>query len=416
MVAEPVQATLETLGNCLNWTSSTINEQQHKFVHSDFYENVSQLLHVARPGSPPPPPPQYMLFGARRGLIHRHHRSFLIASILTIGIGASSFYFYSGHINSPTGRSRARRRAHKLANGARRDVILIIGSPTEPLTRLIALDFERRGFIVYLTLLDAKDVSYVETNPITDDIRHLNLSSGNCDEVISSYRQFLDQPVVPFEGATPHQMKLVGVVFAPSMYFPIGPVESISTSNWTRINDRLTLLASLLSGGLISLIRHHGSRTILLSSSIISDLNPPYQAPETLYQRSLQSLFTAFTREVGQHKLLVTQVRLGNLRSSNHATSHSRIASTVNSQVRSWDSSLRELYATGFSKSLQRSNPIRKSGGSGTPLVELYHTLFDLIYSTKRRNPSIVYCGTGARAYNLISRLLPESWIACLLG
>lgn len=414
MVAEPVQATLETLGNCYNWTSSAINEQQNKFVHSEFYENVSQLLLAAQPVSPPPSP-RYMLFGPRGSLIQYNQRKLVVASILSIGIGIGGIYYFSGLAKFPNGRSHAKRRAHKLVNGARRDVILIIGSPTEPLTRLIALDFERRGFIVYLTILDEKDASYVETNPVTDDIRYLNLSRDNCAEVIASFRQFLDQPVVPFVGADPHQMKLVGVVFAPTMHFPIGPIESISKSNWTRINDRITMFASILSGGLISLIRHHGSKTILLSSSIISDLNPPYQAPETLYQRSLQALFTSLTREIGQHKLLVTQVRLGNLRSSNHATSHSRIASTANSQVRSWDLSIRDLYANGFSKALQKSNPMRKSGGSGTNLVEMYHTLFDLIYS-KKRTPPIIYCGTGARAYNIISRVFPESWIAFLLG
>ena len=60
-------------------------------------------------------------------------------------------------------------------------MILIVGSPTEPLTRFIAIDFEKRGFIVYLTLLDNNDIKYIESNPISDGINYLNFNF-NCNE------------------------------------------------------------------------------------------------------------------------------------------------------------------------------------------------------------------------------------------
>ena len=81
-----------------------------------------------------------------------------LGAMLVVGLGA-----YRARTATPP---KARRRVPKLANGARRDVVLVVGSPTEPLTRLICLDFEKRGFIVYLTLLEANDVRYVESNQI----------------------------------------------------------------------------------------------------------------------------------------------------------------------------------------------------------------------------------------------------------
>ena len=45
---------------------------------------------------------------------------------------------------------RKKRRAKKASNGARLEVVVVAGSPSEPLVRSISLDLERRGFIVYI--------------------------------------------------------------------------------------------------------------------------------------------------------------------------------------------------------------------------------------------------------------------------
>jgi hypothetical protein len=47
-------------------------------------------------------------------------------------------------------RHRKKRRAKKAGNGARLEVVVIAGSPSEPITRSLSLDLERRGFIVYI--------------------------------------------------------------------------------------------------------------------------------------------------------------------------------------------------------------------------------------------------------------------------
>lgn len=413
MVAEPVQASLQALQYYYDRGLQTIHKLHQEILSSDLYGRISTAF-----GVPPLPPNSIPL---------PHHfltnkKVIAAASILTIGMGAVCFLPRST-LSYITGQSRPhrhhhpRRRSPKVSNGARKDVVLVIGLPTEPLTRLVALDFERRGFIVFLSLLDETDVNYIEANPITDDLKYLNLASEEDIEVtLSNYRKFLDQPVTPFPGAESHCMKLVGVVFAPSVYFSVGPIETIPASSWARLHGRLELFTRLMGAGLVALIRHHRSKTIYIGPSIISDLNAPFQAPQVVLQRSLEALFLCLARELSAHGLLVTQVKLGNLRSSSSqaSSSHSRIATAVSSQVRGWSLDMRQVYGNGFAHSVFKTNPMRKCGGSGTSLVQLYHLLFDLIYSEKR-NKSVVFCGTGARTYSIIAWLFPESFMARLL-
>ncbi|KAK6456391.1 uncharacterized protein RJT20DRAFT_128264 [Scheffersomyces xylosifermentans] len=422
MVAEPVQATLETLGYFYNLTSDFIATQQERIEKASPLDKLSGLdLHANSSNGF-----QMSLRKANASIWDRLCRNIgdnklKYLTILSIGLGGGTYWYYRKVYQDSASSERRqaakyKRRVPKLPNGARRDVILIVGSPTEPLTRLIALDFEKRGFIVYLTILDEKDYKYVESNPITDDINYLNLNdSFSYESQLTKFHQLLELPVIPFPGAGSHNLRLVAVVFAPSLYFPIGPIENISVPTWTKVTDRELLYLKLFSSGLISLIRNQQSKTILINTNIVSSLELPYHAPETIFQNHLKHLFTTLTREVRQHGLSVTQVRLGNLRlSTQRATSDSRIANLVNSEIRSWDEDIKELYADSFSKSQYKSNPIKSTGGKGTSLHELYHILFDLVYS-QRKNPTVVYCGTGARSYDIISTLLPTSWLEWFL-
>ncbi|KAK6202943.1 uncharacterized protein RJT21DRAFT_83597 [Scheffersomyces amazonensis] len=430
MVAEPVHATIETLSYLYGKASDFISTNHDNIVNSELFDQLSQLVNISQHDinihispSVRKPPPTRFVSGISENVKH-HKLQYL--TIFTIGLGTASYVWYEKvykpallhQSKKDSSNQRYKRRVPKLSNGARADVVLVIGSPTEPLTRLIALDFEKRGFIVYLTILDDKDFKYAESNPITDDINYLNLNeSASFESQLIKFNHLLELPVIPFPGAEAHNLKLKAIVFAPSLYFPIGPIENITVSTWSRLQDKIFIYLKLFSSGLIQLSRDQASKIIFIYPSIISSLSIPYHSPETLFQNQLRNLFTTLTREVHQHGLSVTQVRLGNLQisSQRNNTSNDRISTLVNSEIKAWDDDIKDLYAKSFSQSQFKSNPIKSTGGKGTSLRELYHTLFDLIYSTKRRNPAIVYCGTGARSYDIISRIFPESWIEWLL-
>ncbi|RCK62343.1 hypothetical protein Cantr_09171 [Candida viswanathii] len=417
MVADPVQATVQTLKDFYRQANHFLEDQQDKISKSPYYDKVVNFTRASdtssRVATPPGPPPN------RFGAGHSHvwdnlirsisHNKLKYASVLTVGLGVAAYYLT--RTNKVT-----KRRVPKLANGARRDVVLIIGSPTEPLTRSIAVDFEKRGFIVYLTLLDANDVKYIESNPISSDLNYININdSKNMDDHIFEFNQILKTPIVPFQNAHLHYLQLKAVVFTPGLHFPVGPVENMAISSWVKLSDRLLTYVKMFSSGLIQTVRSQDSKIILLSPNIVSSLSMPYYGPETVFQQNLKSLFTVLTRELASQDISVTQVRLGNLHLLNQRlSSTARIESLVNSEVRAWTSEMKDLYGNDFTNVQFKANPLKSSGGKGTNLVVLYHVLFDLIYS-KSANPAVVYCGTGARIYDWISKLLPESWVQWLL-
>lgn len=413
-MVEALDFTLSQLNKYYNKASDFVASQQDKIANGRLYEKIGEYnplisTNVAEKQTDP-------FLTRLANNVSSHKIQYL--SVFTIGIGLNTYLLYKYQpqlFGSPDKTNkRPRRKVPRLANGARKDVVLVVGSPTEPLTRLIALDFEKRGFIVYLTILDEKDFKYIESNPITNDINYLNFAdSYSYDMQLVKFRHLLDTPVTPFIGANPHKLNLKAVVFAPNLYFPIGPIEKVSVASWNRILDRFSVYFKLFSSGLVDLMRHEQSKIVLITTNIVSSLNMPYHAPETIFQNALRSLFTTLSREIKHQGLCVTQVKLGNLNVTNSSNSDSKISTIVNSEIRNWDEDTKSIYADTFSRSEIKSNPIRTTG-KGSSLREFHHVLFDIIYTNKNKS-SVIYYGTGAKCYDKIARCLPESIIEFFL-
>lgn len=438
MVAEPVQATLENLNYFYSGVIGFISDQKERLTKSEYIEKASQLNpFTSLISDPVVVPPKRHVDNAFISILDELSKRKLIicTTVLTVGCGLTGAYVYRRDSILSNGRdaSHRKRRVPKLLNGARRDVVLVIGSPTEPLTRLIALDLEKRGFVVYLTILDAKDLKYVESNTITDDLNYLNLNDSYSFELqLMKFSKLLETPVVPFQGAHPHHLRLLGCIFTPSLYFPIGPVEHITIASWTKVTERFHVILKLLSSGLIALIRTQQPhcKILVMTSNVLSSLNLPYHAPETYYQKSVQNLFTSLTREVKQHKISVTQIKLGNLQISSAQTktgvnTSSSVSNLISSEVRSWNTDMQNLYGEKFAKtnptksSSGRSGVLRlRPGSQGDSLRDLYHQTFDLLCPSNvaKMNPAVVYCGSGARIYDWTASVLPVNFISWLLA
>ena len=74
--------------------------------------------------------------------------------------------------------NRKKRRAKKAANGARLEVVVVAGSPSEAITRSITLDLERRGFIVYIVCNTIEEEVLVQ-NESRPDIKPLMIDIVN---------------------------------------------------------------------------------------------------------------------------------------------------------------------------------------------------------------------------------------------
>lgn len=79
---------------------------------------------------------------------------------------------------------RKKRRAKRTTSGARQEVVVIAGSPSEPITRSISLDLERRGFIVYVVCNTIEEEVLVQNEarqdikPLMIDIVDVSVSIG----------------------------------------------------------------------------------------------------------------------------------------------------------------------------------------------------------------------------------------------
>lgn len=87
------------------------------------------------------------------------------------------------------------RRAKRSKNGGRSEVIVIAGSPRLPLTKTLALDMERRGFIVFIVCNAVEDeaavksLSRADILPLTIDTTNVSFSQRSSSQDISRKSQ-----------------------------------------------------------------------------------------------------------------------------------------------------------------------------------------------------------------------------------
>lgn len=91
----------------------------------------------------------------------------ILAGSLILSIGATTYYVYRKR--KAYGRKR---RAKRASNGARLEVVVIAGPPSEPITRSLSMDLERRGFIVYVVCNSVEEEVTVQ-NESRPDIKPL---------------------------------------------------------------------------------------------------------------------------------------------------------------------------------------------------------------------------------------------------
>jgi hypothetical protein len=90
----------------------------------------------------------------------------ILTTVIVVAIGGVTYHIIRRKSD------RKKRRAKRAGNGARLEVVVIAGSPSEPLTRSISLDLERRGFIVYIVCNTIEEEVLVQ-NESRPDIKPL---------------------------------------------------------------------------------------------------------------------------------------------------------------------------------------------------------------------------------------------------
>jgi hypothetical protein len=348
-----------------------------------------------------------------------------------------------------------RKRAHAKKRRARRDrngkkkeiVVLACSSFHDPLTRSLALDLDRRGYVVYVTVSSTEEDSLVQSEAKWD-VRPLwmDLTSSvpNPGLDIHPNLEPIRQLIKPSSrssspgsdkssqsASTSFHHTLAGLILLPgSTGYPNGPLAVLPPTDLIdTINTRL-LSPILTVQQFLPLLTQAESQThsntsaaaktptlpqypsiILAYPSIPTSLHPPRHTPETITTTSLSSFTRSLRRELHpSSRISITELKLGLFDLGAFAVPQARAGEYVyphphsrdpdrehqpsrHSALTHWHSSQRaaaQRYLHGHPQQ-DINNSTKSSGGSGSSLREFHNAVFDTL------NPS-----PGFRAFGVI--------------
>ena len=351
-----------------------------------------------------------------------------------------------------------KRRARKFANGAKKEiVVLACSSFHDPLTRSLALDLERRGYIVYVTVASKEEDSLVHAEA-KEDLRPLwmDLTSSVPDPYaeirpnLNSLKGLLTRasrsssPGSVSSSIPPSSQTLIlaGLVVLPgSTDYPSGPLvtlkpsEVIDTINTRMISPTLTIQQFLPLLSLQKDTARSQSSIILAYPSIPVSLSPPFQVPSLLTTSSLSALARSLRREsqMASLNITVTELRLGNFDlGSTYAYSANKSANArdLESQRNQHDpqSSALTYWHSSHRVDEARARFGQSPQGKGSAVREFHNAVFDALappqhflafgkYSFgSRQRPTTVFVGAGARFYDVVANILPENVVGWMMG
>lgn len=362
--------------------------------------------------SPPPPPPSF-LAPPNASLSTKFfnwawdHR--WAVTVVAAGISGTVTYnvLYIKH------KSSKKRRARRASNNARKEVVVVAGSPHDPITKSVALDLERRGFIVFV-VVNSMDDEQVVLGMGGRDMRPLNIDLFDADgsqttNVIDKFSSYLASPVQAFPGAVSHRLNFTGMVVIPDSHYPTGPVETISASDWSDMLNVRLLWPFVTTKSFLPLLRGSQARVLVVTPTIVSSLHTPFHAPEAISVAATSAFTDSLRRELSPLGVGVTQLKLGTFDLSSVAGRQQMSNSNgPRADVIAWSSNVRGAYAhTYIGLNTGKS-------AKGTSLRELHLAVFDAL--TDKKVKRSVRVGSGSLIYELFGQLAPDSLVLWMLG
>lgn len=326
-----------------------------------------------------------------------------------------------------------KRKARRAANGARKEIVVVVGSPHEAITKSVTSDLERRGYIVFVTVASTEEERVIQ-NEGREDIRSLWLDLSNTPTSPSethpslyAIQSLITHPQVPSPGMQPHICQLRGVVLIPSPNYPTGPISTIPASSWADTMNTRLLYPILAVQLLLPLLTMKNSRSsvVLLSPSIQSSLSAPFASPEVAITRGLSGFAKSLRQELrvlelGGGSIEVVEVKLGNIDFGRQFRGGR--GQTKGTEVLTWQPQQRLLYGSPYLSTIDYRFGTTTSS-SGSSARELHFAVFDALAAPPKswlgkyqHKKQTVYVGRGARTYAIIGNIFPNGFIGWMLG
>ncbi|TGZ81954.1 DUF1776-domain-containing protein [Ascodesmis nigricans] len=263
-------------------------------------------------------------------------------------------------------RHRHKPRAPRAPNGARKEVLLLSGPIHDLLTQTLALDLEKRGFIVFL-IAHSIDDEHAIVNLGGKHLRplHIDLHDPEAASIaVDNFLNFLTTPP-PFTGGSGSSgmLRLAGMILLAASTtvdshhrrpaFPVSPIESIPPPT---LSDSLHthLLTPILTTTLFTRVLRlfPSSRVVVLTPSRISALTPPFHAPEATAAAGIAAFARVLKRELAPTGVKVVEVRVGEIEFPVPADpvregrrTHASTVNAARAEVMAWGGEERRVYA-----------------------------------------------------------------------
>lgn len=414
-----------------------VNEHTEQ-VSDSVREALASLPYIDSilPPRPPPPPPPPVL-PASASLLERTQdwiaRHKILTGLLVVATGTVAYKSYRSNVLS-----RKPRRARRSGLGGRMDVVVVAGSPSLPLTRSLALDLERKGFVVAIVCRGAEDEVLVRklTRP---DIKPLNLDitdplgAGNSIEGFAQYLQAAHSAV---PGGKKFHVSLKAVLLIPSLSYQTSPIATIPPSSFADLFNTHLLQPILTIQAFLPLLttrigpadRFQPPKVLVFTPSIISSISPPFHAPEATVCSALSAFTEVLAAELRPLAIPVTHVQLGTFDFSGftprgggggetlgHAAPRGLLPSPEGLDTTAWPDSARQAFGKNYvSQSSSAISAGRIRGMRGGALADLHSAVFDVIDGSD--TSGVVRVGLGATVYGFVGRFVPRSMVAWMMG
>lgn len=267
----------------------------------------------------------------------------------------------------------------------------------------MALDLERRGFIVFCACQTPLEKLAIE-NEGHADIRPLLVENGDSAyQAVERFGNYLSLPAPAYHGG--HSLHFAGLILTPPANLATGPLEVIESAQMSHALEVGVSWPTTMLQYFLPLLREQSGRVLFLNDWIIPALHTPFYTPAVLTSHAVEALATTLSREIPS--LFIVHLKLGTF----DLAHHHQPKNAVRADVLGWSPSLRAAYSSSYKNCTIRPMNARVRG---SPMKDLHHAVFDALTDA---NPARhVSVGAGVNLYQWIAQYLPEIGLQYLLG
>ena len=238
------------------------------------------------------------------------------------------------------------------------------------------------------------------------------------------FEHIFTTPQQAVAGATPNKLHLAGVILAPELQYPSGPVETVPMQSWSDlVNIRVLGTIATVQEFLKPICRFQ-SRFLMLTPNNIPSIKLPFHAPQNTAIGALDGFFTTLQNELDTIGIRICHLRLG---AFDYSALHGRyppqqkqtLINQIQTTTLDWPEPSRSLYAQNYQSQLEVASLFpndrhRRDKQSGAPLRDLHVAVYDAL--TQERPARVWRIGHGILLYEIVGRLMPRGVVSWMLG